>query len=321
MKALVYDRYGPPESVRFDDIDKPVPKEGEILVRVAAASVNPYDWRLVTADPFLVRLSAGLFRPKNGSLGADFSGTVEAVGPNVRSFSPGDAVFGEVEQGSFAEHLCVRESMAVHKPAKTSFVHAASLPMVGLTAIQALHDDSSVGTGTRVLINGASGGIGTFAVQYAKHRGAHVTGVCSSHNRELVLSLGADEVIDYTSEDVTAREKEWDIVLDAVGNLTIKQVLRITVSGGTVLKAGFTTFSNMLPFLVHNNKKPRKNGALIRVVTIKEPGDKLRMIKELLEADHIHAVVDRIYPFVETADALVYSRNGHARGKIVVEMG
>ena len=218
MKAITYTQYGSPDVLQFIEVEKPAPKDNEVLVKVHAAATNPYDWHMLRGEPFFARFVMGFPKPKNRILGADFAGTVEAVGSSVTQFKPGDAVFGEVGAGAFAELVCVAQDQVALKPANSSFEEAAAVPMVGYTAIQGLRDYGHLQAGQKVLINGASGGIGTFAVQYARSVGAEVTGVCSTRNVELVRSIGADHVVDYTQEDFSKTGQRYDLIFDTVSN-------------------------------------------------------------------------------------------------------
>ena len=218
MEAIVYREYGSPDVLELKEIDKPIAKDNEVLVRVRAASVNPYDWHFMTGLPYFMRLQAGLLKPKANVLGADLAGQVEAVGKNVTQFGPGDEVFGGVEAGGIAEYVCVSEESVALKPGNLTFEQAAAVPMAALTALQGLRDKGRIQSGQKVLINGASGGVGTFAVQIAGSFGAEVTGVCSTSNVDMVRSIGADDVIDYTQEDFTRGKQLYDLMLDLVGN-------------------------------------------------------------------------------------------------------
>ncbi|GAH52575.1 unnamed protein product, partial [marine sediment metagenome] len=220
MKAIVYTKYGPPEILELKEVEKPTPKDNEVLIRVHAASVNYSDWAFVRGKPFFIRMYQGLLKPKNTILGADVAGRVEAVGRNVRQFQPGDEVFGDLSEcgfGTFAEYVCVPENALGLKPANISFEEAAAVPQAAVVALQGIHDKGKIQSGQKVLINGASGGIGTFAVQIAKSFGAEVTGVCSTRNLDMVRSIGADQVIDYTQEDFTQNEQRYDLILAAAG--------------------------------------------------------------------------------------------------------
>ena len=224
MKAIVYYNYGPPDVLQLEEIEKPVPNDNQVLVKIRAVSVNPYDWHFMEGIPYIARLLAfGPLKPKSPRLGVDFSGTVEAVGKNVTQFKPGDEVFGG-KGGAFAEYVVIAEKFLVTKPANITFEQAGSVQIAGLTALQGLRDKGKIQPGQKVLINGASGGVGTFAVQIAKHLGAHVTGVCSGRNVELVRSLGADHVIDYTKEDFTKSGQRYDVIIDNVGNRSLSEI-------------------------------------------------------------------------------------------------
>ena len=226
MKAIVFTQYGSPDVLRLEDVEKPAPVDGQVLVKVHAAAANPLDWHIMRADPFLARLSQGLWRPKINRLGADLAGVVEAVGAGVTEFKPGEAVFGSIGAGGFAEYACAAEKYFVHKPANVSFAAAAATQIVGLTAIQGIRDYGHIQPGQKVLVNGASGGIGTFAVQYAKALGTEVTGVSSTRNLELVRSIGADHVVDYTQTDFSQTGQHYDLVFDTIGNISMSAARR-----------------------------------------------------------------------------------------------
>ena len=239
MKAIVYTKFGSPDVLELQEVATPVPKAHEILVKVRAASVNAYDWRHLRADPFLIRfMGAGLFKPSHRILGADIAGQVEAVGGEVTQFKPGDEVFGEGGYGGFAEYACVDENRFVPKPAALSFEEAAAAPMAALTALQGLRDSGQIKAGQKVLINGASGGVGTFAVQIAKAFGAEVTGVCSTSKMDLVRSIGADHVVDYTREDVTKSERRYDLIFDVAAFRPVSEYKRVLNPGGIYVVAG-----------------------------------------------------------------------------------
>ncbi|MEU6644586.1 NAD(P)-dependent alcohol dehydrogenase [Saccharomonospora sp. NPDC046836] len=324
MKAWSWDRYGPPEVLTLKDVDEPGIARDEVLVRVRAASVNPYDWRHMRADPKLVRLSIGLRRPKPGLvLGADLAGVVERVGEEVTGLHPGDEVFGEVRLGSFAETVAVPQNRLAVKPARLTFEQAASVSMAGHTALQGLRDAGRISAGQRVLVNGASGGIGTFAVQLAKTFGTKVTGVCSTRNVELVRSLGADDVVDYTREDFTERKGQYDLVMDNVGDRSLAALRRPLTSRGTlVIVGGIASARGGLlgpaaqvlrgtlasPFVSHR----------IDTVSWKPNSTDLRFLTELMETEQIAPVIDRTYPFAEIPEALRYIERGHARGKVAI---
>jgi NADPH:quinone reductase-like Zn-dependent oxidoreductase len=323
MKAIVYQQYGPPEVLSLKEIDKPSPAEDEVLVRVCAASVNPYDWHFLRGKPTFLRLFTGLGKPKSPRLGADCAGVVEAVGPGVTRLKASDAVFGTCK-GSFAEYACGKETNLAFKPAGVSFEQAASLPIAAITALQGLRDCAKLEAGQRVLINGAAGGVGTFAVQIARSMGADVTGVCSVRNAELVRSLGANRVIDYATEDFARGDEKWDAIFDLVGNRTLaefrsalqpKGAFVSCGGGGPDKKAGELAgvmFGKMLiaPFV-----SQRLTGVLAKVRTAD-----LAALAAMIEAGTLKPVLDRTYPFAETADAIRYVETGHARGKVIISV-
>jgi NADPH:quinone reductase-like Zn-dependent oxidoreductase len=325
MKAIIYCDYGP-ANLKFQDVEKPTPADDQLLVRVHVASVNPLDWHYVEGTPYLMRaVAAGLRKPKETRLGVDFAGTVEAVGKNVTKFKPGDEVFGG-RTGAFAEYVCVRESRAVAlKPASVPFEQAASVPIAGITALQALRDKGQVQAGQKVLINGASGGVGTFAVQIAKSYGAEVTGVCSTRNLDLVRSLGADHVIDYTKEDFTKAKQLYDLVVDNVGNrplLECRRVLKpngifVLVGGGGPKEQG----------LIGPMAKPIKAMLLspfvsqkIMMILAQLNHDDLAFLADLMQSGKVKPVIDRTYKLSEVPEAILYLEEGHARGKVVISV-
>ena len=321
MNAIQYRCYGSPDVLRLEDTEKPVPGEGQVLVRVRAAGVNPLDWHYLRGTPYLVRLFTGIGKPKNPRLGVDFAGTVEAVGAGVTRFRPGDAVFGGAT-GAFGEYVVVREVGSVAaKPENVSFEQAGGVAIAAVTALQGLRDKGGLEAGQRVLVNGASGGVGTFAVQIAKSFGAEVTGVCSSRNLELVRSIGADHVIDYTQEDFTEAGKRYDLILDMVGNHGLLDLQHALQPDGVLVQVGDSEIGNWIdpllgplqslvlsPFL-----KPEVTGILARL----NAGD-MAELAELMRTGKVAPVIDRRYPLAETAEAIRYSEEGHARGKIVV---
>ena len=323
MKAIVYTRYGPPEVLQLKEVEKPTPKEDEVLVKVHAASVNAYDWHFLTADIFLVRLmGGGLLKPKNTILGADIAGRVEAVGRNVKQFQPGDEVFGDIAgcgNGGFAEYVCAPENALALKPANLSFEEAAAVPMAAVTALQGLRDQGKIQPGQKVLINGASGGVGTFAVQIAKSFGAEVTAVCSTRNLDQARSIGADHVIDYTQEDFTQNGQQYDLILAVNGYHPLSAYKRALTPKGIYVMAGGTPaqiFQAMLlgPWMSITGDK--KMGG----VSAKPNQKDLAFMKELLEAGKVVPVIDKRYPLSEAAEALRYRGEGHARGKVVITM-
>lgn len=322
MKAIVYTKYGSPEVLQLKEVEKPAPKEDELLVKVQAAAANPADWRLLRTAPFLVRLESGLLKPKHTILGADIAGRVEAVGRNVREFQPGDEVFGDLSRcgfGGFAEYVSVPKNAVVSKPASMTFEEAAAVPMTAVTALQGLRDKGQIRPGQKVLINGASGGLGTFAVQIAKSFGAEVTGVCSTRNLDMVRSIGADHVIDYTREDFTKSRQHYDLIFDAVGNRSVSDYKRALSPQGTCVIAGFTTLSRLFEQLVLGPLISMTGSKKIANMGAAKPNQKdLGFIKELIEAGKVVPVIDRRYPLSETAEAIRYLEEGHARGKVII---
>jgi NADPH:quinone reductase-like Zn-dependent oxidoreductase len=321
MQAIVYHRYGPPKVLELIEIDKPAPAPGEVLVRVHAASVNPYDWHFMRGTPKFIRIFTGLRRPKSQRLGADMAGVVESVGEGVTLFKAGDAVFG-CGKGSFAEYTCEAESKFAIKPENMSFEQAAAAPMAGITALQGLRDSGKVQPGQRVLINGAAGGVGTFAVQIGKWLGAHVTGVCSTRNVDLAKSLGADSVIDYTREDFTRSDDRWDVIFDLVGNHPLAALRRalepkgvfVGCGGGGPEKPSGELIAAMLgqaaiaPFV-----SQKLTGVLAKINTAD-----LNLLAELLKKGTIRSVLDRSYPLNGVAEAIGYVETGHVRGKVMI---
>jgi len=321
MRAIVYFKYGSPDVLELKEIDKPIVKDHDVLVRVRAASVNPYDWHFMTGLPYLGRLQFGLLKPKANGLGADLSGQVEAVGKDVTRFRPGDEVYGEVATGALAEYVCVPEDGAVMKPTNLTFEQAAAVPMGALTALQGLRDHGRIEQGQQVLINGASGGVGTFAIQIAKSFGAEVTGVCSTRNEDLVRSIGADRVFDYTREDFTEAGQRYDLMLDNVGNRSLSECRRVLRPKGVYLSsfgqpenlwlgpvAQLLKMMALSPFVSQNMRS--------FVATPRQ--EDLLLMNELLEAGKVTPVIDRTYPLTEVAEAFRYLAEGHARGKVVI---
>ena len=321
MKAIVYTKYGPPDVLELKEVEKPTPQDNEVLVKVHAASVNAADWHLLTADIFLVRLMAGgLLRPKDTMLGADVAGRVEAVGRSVKEFQPGDAVFGDVfghGSGSFAEYTSVPESALVMKPANLSFEAAAAVPLAAVTALQGLRDKGRIQSGQRVLINGASGGVGTFAVQIAKSFGAEVTAVCSTRNLDQARSLGADHVIDYTQEDFTRNGQQYDLILAANGYHSISAYKRALTPKGIYVMAG-GSMAQIFQALLLGPWMSITGGKKIGSVSAKANQKDLVTLKDLLKAGKVVPVIDKCYPLSEAAEALRYLGAGHARGKVVI---
>jgi 2-desacetyl-2-hydroxyethyl bacteriochlorophyllide A dehydrogenase len=318
MKAIVYTKYGSPDVLQFKEVEKPALNDDEILVKIQAASANPLDWHLMRASPFFVRLGGGLRKPKDPRLGADIAGRVEAVGNNVTQFRPGDEVFG-AGTGSFAEYASVPENTLALKPANSSFEQAAAIPVAATTALQGLRDAGHIHSGQKVLINGASGGVGTFAVQIAKSFGAEVTGVCSTRNLEMVRSIGADHVIDYTKEDFTRNGQHYDLIYDAVGNRSVSDYKRALNPNGTCVIAGFQNLPRLFEHMVLGPLRSKTGNKKVGLMGIAKMNQKdLVYMKELLEAGKVVPVIDRRYPLPETAEAIRYLEKGHARGKVVI---
>ena len=321
MKAIVYAKYGPPDVLELKEVEKPAPKDDEVLIKVHAASANAANWHLLRGDPFLLRLTGtGLLKPKNKILGADVAGRVEAVGRNAKQFQPGDDVFGDISAdgwGGFAEYVSVPESALVLKPANISFEEAAAVPMAAVTALQGVRDKGQIQPGQKVLINGASGGVGTFAVQIAKSFGAEVTGVCSTRNLDMARSIGADQVIDYTQEDFTRNGHRYDLIIAANGYQSISDYKRALNPEGIYVMTGGSgaqMFQAIFlgPWISKTGSKKLGNLAA-------KPNKKdLAFMKELLEAGKVVPVIDRHYKLSEVPEALRYLEEGHARGKVVI---
>ncbi len=322
MKAITYTHYGSPDVLQLKDVPEPTPKDSEVKVKVVAASANPLDWHLMRGAPFLARLEGGLRKPKHDRLGADVAGYVEAVGKNVTGFKPGEEVFGNVfgrGLGSFAEYVCVPESLLALKPTNVTFEGAASTPVVGFTAIQGLRDTGHIQVGERVVINGASGGIGTFAVQYARACGAEVTAVCSTRNLELVRSIGANHVVDYTQTDFTRTGEKYDLIFDTVGNLSVAALQRTLEPAGRGVVAGFTTLFLLMQAALVGKLVSRRGGKQIGIMGTAQPNlDDLLTIQNLLETGNVVPVIDRCYPLSETAEAIRYLETMRARGKVII---
>lgn len=318
MKAIVYGKYGGPEVLRLEEVDEPAPAEDEVLVAVQAAAVNPLDWHYMRGSPFMVRFMAGMLKPKQKILGADIAGRVAAIGSQVEGLQVGDEVFGGIGVGGFAEYAAVREELLVRKPDAISFEEAATVPVAGLTALQRLRDDGQLRAGQKVLINGASGGVGIYAVQIARTLGAEVTGVCSTRNVEMVRSLGADHVIDYTEADFTQSSERYDLILDHVGNHTLGDCERALTPEGTYL-FNSDSMIRILQITVKGLRGGAGNGKrlLTADLTKYEQGD-LEFLKEHLESGDVVSVIDRRYPLRQVPEAIAHVEEGHARGKVVI---
>lgn len=318
MKAIVYDRFGPPDVLRYQEVEKPVPKDNEVLIRVRSASLNPLDWRVMRGGPPIIRLIFG--DPKGSRLGRDVAGQVESVGRNATYFTPGDPVFGSGE-GSCAEYVCAPESKLARKPEQVTFEQAASLPVAGLTALQSLRDWGKLQPGQRVLINGAAGGVGTFAAQIAKALGAEVTGVCSTRNVQMLRSLGADRVIDYTREDFTRDGQRYDLLLDNIGNHSIPACRRVVAPQGTYLMAGGP--KHIVPLLTRALKVLVRSHVMRQNVAFfvaKLSRDDLTSLAALVAGGKVNPVIDRRYSLHEVPEAIQYLEDGHARGKVVITL-
>ena len=323
MKALVMEKYGSPDILELREVEKPTPKEGQVLVKVHAAGTNAADWHMIRGAPFIARLDMGLSKPKHAIPGLDVAGVVETVGTNVTRFKPGDAVFGEISRsgyGAFAEYVCANANDLVLKPNSMSFEQAAAIPVSALTALQGLRH-GQIKAGQRVLVNGASGGVGTFAVQIAKAFDTEVTGVCSTAKLEITRSLGADHVIDYTREDFSRNGQQYDLIYDAVGNRSVWAYARALAPEGRCSVAGFTTMPHMLHVIVLGALVGRINGKHIGTMGTAQPDlDDLEFLKSMFEAGKMTPFIDRCYPLDQVPDAVHYLEEGHARGKVVINV-
>jgi len=324
MKAIVCPKYGSPDVLQLQEVAKPAPQDEEVLIKIHAASINSRDWRRMRAIPFFIRLMAGgLLKPKNPILGADVAGRVEAIGSNVKQFKPGDEVFGYLPsatgRGTFAEYVCANENAITLKPANLTFEQAAAVPLAAMTALQGLRDNGNIQPGQKVLINGASGGVGTFAVQIAKAFGAEVTAVCSTRNLDLVRSLGADHVIDYKVEDFTQNGQQYDLILAVNGYHPISVYLHALKPEGIYVVAGGSMFQL---FQAASNRKRISNtgGQKIYVASLVQSQKDLILIKELLESGKIIPVIDGCYPLRNTSEAFWYFEKVHPKGKVVISV-
>ena len=320
MKAIVYEKYGSPDVLRLTEVEKPTPTDDEALIKIHAASVNAYDWHFLTADIFLIRLMGGGFlKPKNTRLGADIAGRVEAVGRNVKQFRPGDEVFGDIGHGGFAEYACAPENRLALKPSNLSFEEAAAVPMAALTALQGLRDEGQIQAGQKVLVNGAAGGVGTFAVQIAKAFGAEVTAVCSTRNVEQARRLGADQVIDYTQENFTKSGRQYDLIFAANGYHPLAAYKRALAPKGMYIMAGGKP-AQIFEAMLLGNWLSEKNGRKLGGVSAHIDQKDLLTLKEMLEAGKVVPAIDKRYPLSEVPEALRYLGTNHARGKIVINI-
>ncbi|HJT99581.1 MAG TPA: NAD(P)-dependent alcohol dehydrogenase [Actinomycetes bacterium] len=315
MKAFVYERYGPPENLRLAEVDRPVPAAGEALVKVLAASVNAADWHVLRGRPLFSRATLGLLRPRRRILGGDIAGRVEAVGGGVTGVQPGDLVYANLLDhgyGGFAEYVSAPVGVLAPKPASLSMEEAAAVPMAAVTALQGLGRHGQLQPGQTVLVNGGSGGVGSFAVQLAKAAGTEVTAVTSTPNLELVRSLGADHVVDYTTTDVAAGGRRYDRVLDTVGNRSVGELRRLLADGGKAAVTGFTSVRGLLGVSLRGGKD-------IAQVQAHVTTQDLERLSELIEAGKVRPVIDRRYRFADLPAAIAYLEQGHARAKVVVE--
>ncbi len=321
MKAIIRERYGSPDVLKLRDIDRPVIDDDGVLVRVRAASINAYDWHMMRGSPSLVRLMAGLRKPKSTAMGVDLAGEVEAVGKNVTEFRPGDEVFGQ-RVGALAEYVRgTAKSFLVPKPAGLTFEQAAAVPMAASTALQGLRDKGQIKPSQRVLINGASGGVGTFAVQIAKAFGAHVTAVCSTRNVDQARSLGADEVIDYTREDFRRGGRKYDVILDVASSGSLSSRRRALEPNGTLVGVGAANndgTASIVAGLLETAVLSRFGNQKMPFFLAKNSKEDLLVLKELIEAGKVRPVIDRTYPLNQTAEAIRYLETGHARAKVVI---
>jgi len=321
MKAIVYHNYGSPDVLKLEEVPKPTPKDDEVLIRIRAASVNPLDWHYMRGTPYFVRTMSGLRKPKVTRLGVDLAGQVEAVGKNVTQFQPGDQVFGACS-GAFAEYACTSESRLVRKPDNMSFEQAAAVPVAALTALQGLRDKGKIQPGQKILINGAGGGVGTFAVQIAKSFGAEVTAVSSTRNLVLARSIGADLVIDYTQEDFTKSGQRYDLILDCFANHSLFACRRVLNPKGKYIVVGgpigsmFGLLAGWISALVLSRLVSQKFITFIAKLSKED----LTVMRDLMQAGKITPVIDRRYPLSEVPDAIRYLEEGHAQGKVVITM-
>jgi len=322
MKAIVCREYGSPDVLRLEQVEKPTAAGDRVLIRVRASSVNAGDWHLLRADPFLVRLAFGLLRPKYSVLGTDVAGVVEAIGPDVTQFKPGDEVFGDLSScgfGGFAQYATAPERFLAIKPVNLTFEQAAAVPSAAVTAMQALRDAGKIASGMRVLINGASGGVGTFAVQIAKSFDTHVTGVCSSRKLTGVRALGADEVIDYAADDFTKSDERYDLILAANGNHPISAYKRCLAPGGTYVMSGGSTKQMFQALLLGPLISLTGDKRMTSMLTKPNQVD-LQLVGKLISSCKIAPVIDRQYPLSQTPDAIRYLEQGHAAGKVIITM-
>jgi NADPH:quinone reductase-like Zn-dependent oxidoreductase len=322
MKEIVYTKYGSSDVLQIQEVGKPTPKDNQVLLKVHAASVNPLDWHFMRGMPYLMRLQSGLNRPKNNFLGVDVAGQVEAVGKDVKEFQPGDEVFGTCD-GAFAEYVCASERELVKKPTNVTFEQAAAVPIAAFTAMQGLRDRGQIKAGQKVLINGAAGGVGTFAVQIAKSFGAVVTGVCSTRNVDMVRSIGADHVIDYTQENFTQSGQRYDLIFDTVGNRSLSDCRRVLDSNGILVLVGGPDKGRLLGPLTRSLRgivlSRFVNQRMVMLLATRRKED-LVVIQKLLGDGKVTPVIDRRYTLSEVPEAIRYLEEGHAQGKVVITL-
>ncbi len=322
MKAIVCTKYGSPDVLQLQEVAKPIPQADDVLIKIRAASINARDWRMMRAKPFFIRLKpGGLLQPTNKILGGDVAGWIEAIGRQVKQFKPGDEVFGYLPsatgRGTFAEYVCANENMIALKPANLSFEQAAAVPVAALTALQGLRNNGHIQSGQKVLINGASGGVGTFAVQIAKAFGAEVTAVCSTRNLDLVRSLGADHVIDYTRDDFTRHGQRYDLILAVNGYHPISDYLRALSPKGSCVVAG-GSMRQLFQAALQGRRTAQTNSPRIFIVSLAQDRQDLVLMTDLLEVGKVVPVIDGCYPLSRTAEALWYFEKEHTRGKVVI---
>ena len=323
MKAAIYYKYGSPDVISIEEVEKPSPKDAEALIQIKAASVNAYDWHSLRADPFITRFTAGLMKPKNNIPGADIAGIIVAAGNGASKFKVGDEVYGNLEgcgkgglaAGGFAEYVCAKETNLAPKPPALSFEEAAALPMASVTALQAVRDCAKIKPGQHVLINGASGGVGMFAVQIAKASGAEVTGVCGTGSVEKVRTIGADNVIDYKRENVVKDCGQYDVIIDVAATLSVKDYRRALKPNGICVVIGFSTFRHMFS---HSLAGKRDGKKITLCLANNKNGDELLEINRLTGAGKLRAVIDSRYALDETAEALRRAETGHPKGKVII---
>lgn len=324
MKAIVYREYGSADVLKLEEVPKPLPGDNEVLIKVRAAAVNPLDWHLMRGVPSFVRLFTGLQKPKHTRLGADMAGEVESVGSSVTGLKPGDSVFGAVD-GAFAEYVSASESLLALKPQNATYEQAAAVPIGGLTALQALRDKGKLQPGQKVLINGAAGGVGTFAVQISKWMGARVTGICSTRNVDLVRGIGAERVIDYTREDFTANSERYDVIFDLVGNRPLGDFRRVLKPRGIFIGCGGggpeTPAGHLLAGMIQQLVLGWFTSQKLVGILAKRSKNDLGALSELMESGKVTPVIDRRFSLSEVPEAIRYLETGHARGKVVISLG